>query len=764
MLGDAPAPDAATVTRLQLLCPGLATDDAVELDRLFDDPAFFPTVTAASARSDLRQRIRSVRWLIPSLESLFENLKYLEPLCSVLRQLFTPAFSHTSPSQAYERPSLEKSWLTAYRHEPRVCVAFNDQDERTIPARSPDADRRLAYEQLWLFAMRHFPKLVPFTPRKEAGRSKAQAQWPAPTAWSDLAGFAHRAGFTSNEIERLREEDPRRLRAIDTLRQWDFTMASGDERLLNGLINLQHQAESCTYAQALSNPSAMFVAAGIGESRQRRCGMPFEDSHHRDRPLLFEPTIRSTSVQPSQGVTSFFVKCDLLHAIGLDIGGRDRTYVDAVPTNSRTDSLTRLLSPHDGAGSLTPAQSQEQQQQRSTRDIAEVLRQLDDLRAEKLAIEQQLLEATAKLTHLGASDEALKQQIDDLNAQIHGLQRAQDQQQQEAQEGYKDLTQQMTQASAEARRLEEANAHLQSSYEEEKALQAKLKLELEALAAQVKELEHAKQVVQEKYVRVEEAARQDEHAYKERKDALEKRSSELQQRLEALEQQHEALQSRHRQQQPAIDEQPITRDALLERDNAKHDLQKAKAEFTVERQRLQEVAWQLNPDLEWFVKDQRQGHCTPQLMFQELQRRGEWLQLTLLSTQHQRTVPVPPDWLQIMARQIAKLGREWTVYIGSKICTERAPNVIEKYWSSSRVCFCIVQDETLKGADWIQDVYRHHFIPDVGQRSFLTRKKKRQRNRGLTTTDEDKGPSGLDTELPHKSTSVSPVPDLKRSV
>ena len=70
-----------------------------------------------------------------------------------------------------------------------------------------------SFQQLWLYAMRHFHELVAFTPRKEKGHPTPRAQEPDIAVLSGFAALASKLGFESYAIERIMGRDSTLLTA-----------------------------------------------------------------------------------------------------------------------------------------------------------------------------------------------------------------------------------------------------------------------------------------------------------------------------------------------------------------------------------------------------------------------------------------------------------------------------------------------------------------------------------------------------------------------
>lgn len=79
--------DYITAEKLEGLCPRYSASDRDHVFNLMQDRVIFPSVVDESLRQALLANITHISSLIPSLWTFFETLKFLEPLCDILRRL-----------------------------------------------------------------------------------------------------------------------------------------------------------------------------------------------------------------------------------------------------------------------------------------------------------------------------------------------------------------------------------------------------------------------------------------------------------------------------------------------------------------------------------------------------------------------------------------------------------------------------------------------------------------------------------------------------
>ena len=310
--------DAVTVERLQLLAP--RSSDFRKISSMVQKRAVFKHVTRSSDRQELLQNLRQVTCLIPSFFTFFENLKYLEVCVSGLRLLLEP--------RASDRETVFRSFRASYETPARTLLDTSSGRARCI---RPAHAQRLAYLQLWLFAMRCFPDLAPATPRKDPGKPKPILRQRNPVRQQALATLAIDLGFSTGMARRQHERNP-------------------DEAIVRQLFihaGVESPASSCVRSVLISIEEARTMSrsggddvsedaiasdidslsdcsddAGLGLSHvglARRCGRPYERDHYADASSLYARTVLNAQLRLDEPVTTLWVKRDFLDAfLGLE--------------------------------------------------------------------------------------------------------------------------------------------------------------------------------------------------------------------------------------------------------------------------------------------------------------------------------------------------------------------------------------------------------------------------------------------------------------
>ncbi|KAI9888420.1 MAG: hypothetical protein M1814_000482 [Vezdaea aestivalis] len=301
--------DEPTVRLLQCRAPQAYLEDRQAIQELMDDRSVFSRAAESEARSCIATRLLATGCMIPSLHTFFEDVKYLEPMAKAMRALVPPIIpkSKLTVRRSFEavRPSSSSTTLVAIEESEGHLVSH--------PVSAEQAST-LAYRQLWLFAMRHFPNMVGACPKKEPTRETPTRMEPNLQTWQKFAQLAHKVGYRSRQIDALLREHPDRARVRSAFQQiWPqdhFTI--GFSMAIRNGDNSQHYSLVVTPKDTA--PPILTQPDDPGPNLNRRCGLPFQDSHEYDRQFLFTPFIEDHHAPPQDNITSLLVKRDIFHA------------------------------------------------------------------------------------------------------------------------------------------------------------------------------------------------------------------------------------------------------------------------------------------------------------------------------------------------------------------------------------------------------------------------------------------------------------------
>ena len=152
-------------------------------------------------------QLMSMTRLIPSISTLFEDLKYLEPLSAAMKLLI----EREDQDKPQSRGTVRHEFAMIFTGS--VYLESSEGSYTTLKGMSPEDLFEISFQQLWLYAMRHLHELVTFTPRKEKGRPTPRVQEPDIAVLSGFAALASKSGFESNAIEGIMGRDSTLLTA-----------------------------------------------------------------------------------------------------------------------------------------------------------------------------------------------------------------------------------------------------------------------------------------------------------------------------------------------------------------------------------------------------------------------------------------------------------------------------------------------------------------------------------------------------------------------
>ncbi|KAF2650673.1 hypothetical protein K491DRAFT_666825 [Lophiostoma macrostomum CBS 122681] len=290
------AVDDVTADELEGLCPKYSASDRDYVSGLMQGGVIFPLVVDESLRRALLANICGVSSLIPSLWTFFETLKYLEPVCDILKRLIGNKMKGT----------IRRSLLGLFFPPERIRMQKSESHDMEWRAQSDQVQAaEIAYMELWAVCGRHFDGLTTFTPKKENGKGKPAIKEPNPVLWQCIARFALARGFRIPAAEQLAAQDSRSHLAIDYLRKAnpllvDFSAAQIQTAVLAG-------STTDVSAEKEWQPSTTQLDV------ERRFGRPFASDLEVDKRSLFVPTIYRD--QDPTAVNLLFVRRDLFRCI-----------------------------------------------------------------------------------------------------------------------------------------------------------------------------------------------------------------------------------------------------------------------------------------------------------------------------------------------------------------------------------------------------------------------------------------------------------------
>ena len=294
--------DEATVQAVQLTAPGAFPSEAQSLIGHINSGQIFGAFTQLE-REVIWTRLcsASTNFLIPSLYSFFENLKYLKGPADCMRRLIHLENKETIHS-ALESAHSEMEMLTD------GCLI---QVSETTFKRAPNvADQfDIAYRQQWLYAFREYQDMPAETKKKLARPTERQAN---EAVLFEFASLAHRQGYRSKEIQSILQQDPDReiaRRLLLEARNKSRYIYKDLEISITQVVDAMDTAELIEEGESVEDPE-------LDEHPRppNRCGVVNDVDQPRDKSSMFLPNLHSPYERRGRDLTSFFVQRSIYFA------------------------------------------------------------------------------------------------------------------------------------------------------------------------------------------------------------------------------------------------------------------------------------------------------------------------------------------------------------------------------------------------------------------------------------------------------------------
>ncbi|KAL9129890.1 MAG: hypothetical protein Q9217_001790 [Psora testacea] len=336
--------DAATVRALEGKCPYLSSHDNANMEVGMHQRTIFAGI-AEDGRYSILGNLRLVPYPIPSLHTFLEDTKYLEPCARIMKNLL--------PSKIKE--TLQKDF--ARHHDQGTTWQEERSEGRFVPKAAPNAEeaRNRSYQQLWLFAFRHFPEMTGITPRKDRGRPKPKQPQIEKGWWQLMSNMASNMGFQGlSHIHGTRLDADQRM-ARDFLHQarptqfYEFDTSAFDaevRRICECLSRISRRTDKSDTPELSSERDL------CGSDTAARCGRPHEQSLVGDRKFLFLRYMGSNIRKSGSGkpyITSFAIKHAMFANFFLEL---DDPQVSIMANVTDSEDTTVALSPTDSCLSL----------------------------------------------------------------------------------------------------------------------------------------------------------------------------------------------------------------------------------------------------------------------------------------------------------------------------------------------------------------------------------------------------------------------------
>lgn len=267
----------------------------------------FPEIRDPHVRAGIEDRLLRIEYLIPSLYTLFKDLRYLEPAAKAVKALLPDSAKGTLRQSLRFLCSLPViAGKTSYSLE----IQESEASYTTVSGNFPDLFN-LAICQLFLCALRYFTSPSNISSKKDMNPIKQTMNGPKRFLGFKLMELACRLGFKVREVDGMLQDSGERLLA-DMLRGLPSEIFNSDKKASTNLtISFKDYLSSSTITAHSELPPAI-TTAGIGEPLSRRCGRrcggPVYDSdrHHLFLRKIYAPL--SDSQKEGYDISSFYVK------------------------------------------------------------------------------------------------------------------------------------------------------------------------------------------------------------------------------------------------------------------------------------------------------------------------------------------------------------------------------------------------------------------------------------------------------------------------
>jgi len=123
--------------------------------------------------------------MIPSLRSVFEDLKHIEPACAIMKEL----------AGVHQSRTIKQCLMDKWKKPADPIIELGRSCYSSASWDSREDMKLFLYTQLWVYCLRNFAYLSPLTPRKDPRKPKPQVRLPNQALKCLLGLLAMRSGF-----------------------------------------------------------------------------------------------------------------------------------------------------------------------------------------------------------------------------------------------------------------------------------------------------------------------------------------------------------------------------------------------------------------------------------------------------------------------------------------------------------------------------------------------------------------------------------------
>jgi hypothetical protein len=259
-----------------------------------EERLIFPGLLGDDERSGVLRSIKSITYMIPSLRTFFEDQKYIEPCCSILKTLI---------NDPKRRRTLWRGYSSIFVAPEIFRVQFTEKASKRVSSQS---QKELGYLQLWMFCLRNYPEMTDIKPLLTSRGTRTR--WEQNLGlWQKLGTLAVNLGFRTPTAVKLAKGDPDRecaRRFLEMTRPHCSDLESSVNEVTRVLRGIEER---------LPVPTDAFFTSSQPLSYDRRCGKPHGNDFASDRSALFL-SLFSKEVKHGPFITPLYVKRNALES------------------------------------------------------------------------------------------------------------------------------------------------------------------------------------------------------------------------------------------------------------------------------------------------------------------------------------------------------------------------------------------------------------------------------------------------------------------
>lgn len=290
--------DSHTVKKLESMAPGRSRVDARTVHGWVISGEVLREFSEAE-RSNMWERMQQFDGLIPSLHTFFRDMDYLEACADAVKRLFPLSKTHptlwSTMSHSYARPAASGD---------DCLIQASESQLRRRPSHNIN-HLELAYRQIWLYAMRHYPSMSK-DPESNDLLTRPASEKADETVVYEMAVLAQKLGFMSAGIEEIIDQSPDRQIAVDCLlkarKPESYQYSAADlERSVRRIV------ECFAAATPREQPLYSRPIMTFADKRRARGGLPSQQAQKNDRRFLFIDHLHR-EVSATEKVSTWFVR------------------------------------------------------------------------------------------------------------------------------------------------------------------------------------------------------------------------------------------------------------------------------------------------------------------------------------------------------------------------------------------------------------------------------------------------------------------------